>query len=302
MADWGLCATVKAPAEQVLAFVAHHLRLGAARLWLFFDDPTDPAFDAVAGIPGVTATRCNAAHWQAVARRRPDKHQNRQSRNMQWIYAQAELPWVGHIDVDEFLRPAHPIAAVLDSQPDDRIMVRMAPWEALHDPALADDIFTARRFRGPMNGAQNAAHRARAFGGYADLLPSGSLSHAAGKCFFRSGKRGLEPRIHGAFRFGERLPGGAFIPEIALLHFHAEDPDRWKHRLHFRLTRGAYLHNPPLQAHLLAASAAGVDAFYAAVQNPDAQVLAYLAGEGLMLEADLALRASVADLTDRKMT
>lgn len=293
MAHWGICSTVKAPTEQVLAFVAHHLDLGARRIWLYFDDPADPAADALTGIERVTVTRCDAAHWRSVCSRRPDKHQNRQTRNMQRTYAKTRLPWLAHIDVDEFLLPTRPIRDLLDALPPETILLPMAPWEALHDPTLADDIFTARHFRAGMRGGMHSENRRQVFGPLAPLLPLGVLSHAVGKCFFRTGIADLEPRLHGAFQHGERLPNGAFAPEIALLHFHAEDPARWKDRLQFRLTLGAYQFNPNLQAHLMAADEAGIDAFFSAVQQPGAATLKFMREIDVLIETDLALRAKV---------
>lgn len=296
MTEWGLCTTLKAPVDQVQAFVAHHLGMGASRLWLFFDDPDDPGFDAVSGLSRVTATRCDMAYWLALAGKRPDKHQNRQNRNMQAVYAQTTLPWLGHIDVDEFLAPQRDIGLILDALPPDAKALRLAPWEALFDPALSDDIFTARHFRAAMrgNGPAADAARGRVFGEFAPLLPKGVLSHSAGKCIFRTGLSRFEPRLHGAFRAGQRVSLGEFSDAVALLHFHAEDPARWKERLQFRLTRGAYQFNPPLQEWLLAADAKGIDGFYAAVQTAAPDLLARLRQEGVLLECDLGLRAKIA--------
>lgn len=293
---WGICTTVKAPADQVLAFVAHHLALGAAQIWLHFDDAADPAMAAIAGLPGVEGIACDAAYWQRLMGRRPDKHQNRQSRNMQRVQALGALPWVAHIDVDEFLWPARPIAEVLAHAPADAPLIRVAPFEALHDPALPDDIFTARHFRAALKGDARAADRARLFGPYAPLLPEGVLSHSAGKCFFRGGVKGLEPRLHGAFRWGERVLADGFAPGIALLHFHAQDPAAWKDRLAFRITRGAYQYNPPLAEWLGNAAQHEVDAFYAATQQSSPETLAMLRGMDALITADLGLRARVAAL------
>lgn len=297
--EWGLCATVKAPTEQVLAFVAHHLHLGAAHIWIFFDDPDDPAFEAVAGLPNITATRCSEDYWQDLIGKRPEKHQNRQGRNMQSIYKQEPLAWLGHIDVDEYLLPDRDVGAILSEQDADTKMLRMAPWEALHDPSLPDDIFTARHFRAAMKGDVWAGGRERIFGIYAPLLCNGVLSHAAGKSFFRTGLSRFEPRLHGAFRAGMRVKGGDFSPEIALLHFHAEDPARWRERLQFRLTRGAYQFNPPLQQWLLAAAEEDLDAFYAAVQTAHPDLLDRLRKEDVLQEANLGLRGKVKDLKNR---
>lgn len=297
MADWGLCTTVKAPTEQVLAFVAHHLSIGAGQIWLYFDEPDDPAYEVARAIPGVTATRCDAAYWQTVSKSRPETHQNRQVRNMHALYGKGQVPWLGHIDVDEFLWPARPIADILGTLPEDRILLRAAPWEALHDPALPDDIFTARQFRAALKrGPLARAARMRAFGPCAALLPSGALSHAAGKCFFRRGVRRLAPRLHSAFLNGERVKGDALHPDVALLHFHAQDPAAWKAHLHYRLTRGAYRAQPAMIEALLDAPPDRIDAFFATVQCPDAGTIRYLAANGLLIEADLGLRAKVARL------
>ena len=283
---------MKAPVDQVMAFVAYHLSLGCAGIWLFFDDPDDPAAAAVAHLSRVTVTRCDDAHWRRIRGKRPDKHQNRQSRNMQSVYAAAPLPWIAHIDVDEFLWPRQDIGAVLAQQHPDLGQLPMAPWEALHDPALRDDIFTANRFRMALSGDSNAALRARVFGPHAPLLPKGVLSHSAGKCFFRTGIPGLEPRLHGAFLNGFRLHGGAFCPDVALLHFHAEDPVRWLDRLQFRLTRGAYQYNPALADWLKAADDAAVLAFYTQVQTATPATLDMLRAADALIETDLGLRAT----------
>jgi hypothetical protein len=292
MTDWGICTTLKAPAQQVEAFVAHHLDLGAAHIWLHFDEGDDPA----AGLfdhRQITSIRCDNAYWMALKGKRPAKHQNRQSRNMQRVYDLGALPWIAHIDVDEYILPNSDIGTLLAANPG-QSMLRMAPWEALHDPSLPDDIFTARHFRAALTGNHNAAARARVFGTYAPLLPGGVLSHSAGKCFFRTGLARFKPRLHGAFRAGERVQGGAFSASIALLHFHSQNPSDWRDRLQFRLTQGAYQYNPPLQDWLLAADAAAIDAFYAETQTATPQTLARLHAEGALRQADLTLRAKIA--------
>lgn len=294
MTNWGICTTVKAPPDQVQAFAAYHLTLGAAHIWLHFDDPDDPAANLFSH-PQITTTRCTDSYWMGYIGKRPDRHQNRQGRNMHRIYKQAPLPWIAHIDVDEYILPQANISAALKALPPSQPMLRMAPYEALHDPALPDDIFTATQFRAAMNGKHNAAARARVFGQYAPLLENGVLSHSAGKCFFRTGLSRFEPRLHGAFRAGVRVPGGDFSPDIALLHFHAEDPARWRNRLHFRLTRGAYQFNPPLQQWLLAADDAAIDQFYAETQTASPAALARLRAENALLTAQLNLRKTLTD-------
>ncbi len=292
--QWGICTTLKSTPEQALAFVAHHLSIGATHIWLNFDDPDDPAATLFEERPDVTATLCSDSYWNDLIGRRPAKHQNRQARNAQRVYALGAVPWLAHIDVDEFLLPQRDISHVLAEVAPDKPVLRVAPWEALHNPALPDDIFTAQQFRAALRGPDNAAARARVFGEHAEILPFGVFSHAAGKCFFRTGLSRFEPRLHGAFRAGVRVAGGDFTPDIALLHFHAEDPARWHDRLQFRLTRGAYQFNPPLQHWLQAASPAQIEQFYHHTQVATPETLARLRGEGILLETDLALRTKIA--------
>lgn len=292
--DWGIVATVKAPPERVLAFVAHHLAMGAARIWLCFDDPDDPALAQVAGLERVTAIACDAAWWQKIGTR-PERHQNRQSRNAQRVWRKCPLAWLAHIDVDEFMLPQAPVAELLAALPPDQVMLRMEPFEAMHDPALADDIYTANRFRGALK-APHAGLRAPVLGRFAEVLPQAMLSHLVGKCLFRTGIPGLQPRLHGAFHEGWRLPSPPFEPRLKLLHFHAQDRAAWQAALPFRLSRGAYQYHPALQAFLQDADAAGVEVFYLTTQSLTPENAALLRAAGRLVEADLGLRRRVAAL------
>ena len=302
---WGTCTTVRAPLAQVLAFVAHHRSLGARRIWLYFDDPEDPAAGAVEGLRGVRVVRCDAGHWARIGtgkgaekgkRRRPDTHQVRQVANAMQMYGMTRLDWVCHLDIDEFLWPARPVAEVLAGAPEAPVL-RMTPWEALHQPGLPDDIFTARHFRRALKGPDYADLRETLFGPYAEMLHAGAVSHAAGKCFFRAGVPGLRPRIHTGDLNGERLAIREVLSDIALLHFHAQDPVDWRARLPFRATAGAYRANAPFFVWYSTTDAAGIDAFYDRVQVARPEVLAALRAAGALIEADLALRARVAALS-----
>ena len=286
--DWGICITAHAPEDQLRAFLAHHLELGASHIWLHLDDPADPVADALKGIDRVTVIPCDDAWW---GKRRPDRHQNRQSRNMRRLYDAAPLPWIAHLDVDEFILPHRPVAEVLAAS--DAILVRMRPWEALHDPARPSGLFAARTFRAPL---RDLEQRIAAFDDHAPAMASGALSHIVGKAFFRTGVPGLEPRLHGGFLNKERITGIGFTEDLPLLHFHAQDREAWLQRLPFRLERGAYTNNAPLNDFLSSASDDQIRAFYDAVMSPPAPVLDRLREDGLLIEADLDLARKAAAL------
>lgn len=293
MTSWGIVATVKAPVGKIWAFAAWHLHLGATRIFLCFDDPDDPAIGHL-DHPRLALLRCDTAHWQPLGGR-PDRHQNRQSKNAAHVYRQAGLDWLAHVDVDEFLFPDRPMAQILSGLMPDQFLCRAEPFEAMHNPALPDDIYTATEFRGALK-PRHTALRPPVLGRYAEVLPEAMLSHANGKAFFRTGVPGLSPRLHGAFRDGQRLEGPPFQPGLALLHFHAQDRAAWLAALPFRLTRGAYQYHPALQEFLASARPDEIDAFYAETQILTPQKRELLRSEGRLVEARLALRDKVAQI------
>lgn len=292
MTTWGLVATVKAPEEQLLAHVAHHQSLGARNLRLYFDDPADPAIPRLSRLPGVTTIRCTDWYW-ALRGGRPDKLHNRQIRNARHAQGRCRLDWLGHLDVDEFLHSPRPVATILAEVPREVPNVLIDSFEAIHDPGLPDDIFTARQFRA----ALRDAHRALLdpiFGPAAPLLAKGNLSHTIGKSFCRIAARDVKLGLHEVFRNGQAI-AQPFHPELRLLHFHAQDRAAWLAALPFRLRNGAY-HFPAEQAlreHLVAADAAGLAAFYDAAMTLTPDKAALLQRHDLLVTADLALRDKV---------
>lgn len=289
---WGVAVTLKAPVAQVLAFAAWYLDLGAARIWLHFDDPDDPAASLLEGHERLQIIRCHDGYWEKVAGRRPDTHQQRQVRNVTRVLRRTGLPWVAHVDVDEFLLAARPVSDLLAELAPDRLILRAEPWEALCDPKLPDDIFTASLFRQALPVGREALSHAL-YGDLGELLERGMLSHTVGKCFFRSGIPGMTGRIHGARLNGEPVPGGPFHPDLALLHFHAQDREGWLARLPYRLAKGAYQYRPAMQAYLMQQSPEGVADFYDCVQRARPALVAALEVEGFMRREDLALRQRV---------
>ena len=298
MARWGLVATVKAPEDKVLAFVAHHLTLGAEHLWIYFDDPEDPAHAAVARHPRVTATLCDTTYW--TGKKRHDRHQNRQSRNARDAYERCTTDWLGHIDVDEFILPDRPLGDILQDAPDSQLVVKLEPFEAMHDPLLPDDIYTAGEFRGALR-HEFWRFRRRALREYRTVIRDGLLSHSVGKVLFRRGIPNLSPRLHSVMLDGVRLPAPDWCAEARLLHFHAQDRKAWTEALPFRLAGGAYQYQATMQDHLSNATAAEIDDFYLTTQVLSLEVSQRLQAVGRVLTADLKLRDKVRALRDGKL-
>lgn len=293
MASWSLVATVKAPEDKVLAFAAHHLSLGAEHLWIFFDDPTRPIPEPLVGHPRVTVTLCDEDHWLRTSKRRPPQHQNRQTQNARLTYRElVTSDWIVHIDVDEFLLTPRPIATILDETPADTIAMRLEPYEAMHDPLLPDDIYTAREFRGALR-HDHWPRRRLALGPYRKVIRDGMLSHSVGKTIYRTRVAGLLPRLHAVMLNKEIVATPDWQPEIKLLHFHAQDKAAWLAAVPFRISKGAYQFRPELQAFLAEATPEEIDKFYRRTQILPLDLRDELVRDGRVILADLGLRQKV---------
>jgi hypothetical protein len=295
MTTWGIVATVKAPEEQLLAFVAYHLALGAARIWIYFDDPADPAYARIAKLPKVKATCCTDLYW-SFHRGRHAKLHNRQIVNAIHAQGKCRLDWLCHIDSDEFLYAQRPVAEILAEVPAEIPNLLMDTFEAIHDPTLQDDILTARHFRGPLGPAVPEL-QAAIFGPVADVVAKGNLGHTIGKSFCRTGLPGVKLGLHEVFRnrVAVKRP---FHPDLRVLHFHAHDPVAWRKALPFRLTKGAYHYDAEnrLRSYLRGASDQVIDDFYRHTMTLTPEKIALLERHGLLITTDLALRSKVAAL------
>ena len=291
--EWGVCTTVKAPLSQILAFVAWHKHLGAARIWVHLDDADAVSAGVLNQIDGVTAILCDAAYW-AENGFRPKKQEARQTYNVRRIYALAEVPVLAHVDVDEYLYPKRPIADILDEWDDDPPYLRAVPAEALHDPTLPDDIFTARQFRLPFPNGLPAERRMAVLGDYTALIPKNMLSHKVGKALFRTGLADLNVKLHAATVGPDNTRLNVPLhPDLTVLHFHAQDKAAWLEALPHRASKGAYRFNEPLAGFMTDATPKEIEDFYAKTQTANSELVAALKAEGLLIEADLRLREKV---------
>ncbi|MEL7100632.1 MAG: glycosyltransferase family 2 protein [Pseudomonadota bacterium] len=293
MTRWGLVATILAEPADILRFAAYHLDAGAHRLYIYLDAPSD-AYDLLKAHPKIRPTICDAAHWKKLIGKRPPKHQVRQSLNATHAYnRRAEVDWLIHIDADEFLVPAQPIADALATLPADTTSARVRPMEQL---AGAPDVFKA--FIPPDENRDPLVRRL--YPNYGAHLKGGFLSHVAGKLFVRSGMPDITLRIHNAFEGDAMLPRAAELVQIDLAHAHAKSWDDWYAHFRYRLEQGSYRpeltrDDGALSMHELFSfieaeeGEAGLRAFYAEVAEDSADLRARLDAEGLLRIHDLDL-------------
>ncbi|MCM2560881.1 glycosyltransferase family 2 protein [Lutimaribacter sp. EGI FJ00015] len=234
---WGIVATIKAPPRAVLDFAAHHLDLGAHRLFIYLDDDNPAAFDALKAHPKCRPLLTDDAYWRKLGMKRRVKHQSRQFENARHAYGRAigQVDWLAHIDVDEFLWPDRPMSDQLAALPETCMGARIRPAEALAGEGPVTHFKTCAADR-PTRDRQTAA----IWPDYGAHLNGGFLSHVAGKMIYRTGIDGLKVQIHNIWVHDKMNPGETTLADTTLLHMHAESWPAFRAALEYRLEKGSY--------------------------------------------------------------
>lgn len=235
---WGLVSTIKAPADAILNFAAHHLDIGAHRIHIYLDEDCPEARIALAAHPRCTVTVTDEAYW-AGRRKRPEAHQSRQTVNATRAYRRRPgVDWLGHIDVDEFLSPSIALSDQLAALPATARTARVRPVEAL--APLPEDSGATWFKACHLRQARRNAQTEEIYPTFGALLNGGFLSHVAGKIFVRTGQDGVSLRIHNAFDDAGKIANEDELTQTLLCHFHAPSWQAWQRTYRYRLQSGSY--------------------------------------------------------------
>lgn len=252
MTTWGIVATIKAGTEDTLNFVAHHLSLGADEVHIYLDEPNPEAEAILKATPRVKVINCDAAYWRRrrpyEEHQRPPMHQGRQFANAKWAYKRCKVDWLAHIDVDEFLWPARPVAEQLAELPAECLCARLRPIEALApDPSAPSDMLLFKSCAESWE--QRLAETRAIYPTYGEVLNGGFLSHVAGKLFVRTGLENIRFKIHNLETEQGLNPGERPLPDTDLLHLHADSWEHWIATYRYRKDKGSYRSElaPPTQ-------------------------------------------------------
>jgi len=222
----------------VLNFAAWHLELGAHRLFLFLDEPDDETFNILKAHPRIRPVVTDDAYWGDRGKR-PKKHQVRQVRNATRTYRRrADVDWLAHIDVDEFLIPDAPVDTLLSKLAEDVSVARMRPMEALASTGADGSYWNFKTLT--LDRAARRAQSERVWPTYGMYLNGGFLSHVAGKVFARTGLADAEFKIHNLFDDGTENPGQVEFDQVSLAHMHAKSWPAWLAHYRFRHAQGSY--------------------------------------------------------------
>lgn len=302
---WGVVATIRATPEKILNFAAYYLDLGADHLYLFLDEDCPEARELLEKNQSITVTLTDDTYWQNAGRR-PEKHQVRQTRNATKAYRRmAQVDWLLHCDVDEFLWADTDIRAQLAALPASVNSARIRPVEALaphpENPAPGGGIW----FKGCADNRHVRLPETRAiYPTFGLHLRGGFLSHVEGKNFARVGLEKAQFRIHNLVINGVEDPSNITLTGAKLCHFHAPTLETWLDHLWYRFEKGAYSAdrkaNPRTQGlalsiHELLQSIydqdgdAGLAAFYNDVNRAAPDLCARLEKAGYLYNMDLRL-------------
>lgn len=283
--SWEIVTTVRDTPRRITEFVAYHLKHGPKRITLYLDDPAQELEDAVLGIDRVVIHRCDSDFWHANNKERPQRVPLRQARNATLTYQNAVADWVCHIDIDEFLAPVSGYASIASQLTNiDRLhtSVRLRPIEYLNNPS--GDHSTSYKFAFKKDHSEQEIVRGL-YPTYGRYLPSGFVSHQAGKVFVRSNKAGYRIGIHAAKLLGEKVP--AIRAEGMLLaHQHCRTEDEFLDKITARLDKKRY---EPMS--IRKGTVAG--ALYMAHGRIDNDLVRLLYREMCLVRRDLILALSV---------
>ncbi|WP_171124740.1 glycosyltransferase family 2 protein [Ruegeria sp. HKCCA4707] len=290
MTTWGIVSTVRGTAKDILRFVAYHLDLGADQIFLFLDEPCPDAFNVLIRHPKVEVRICDTRFWAYRQRKRPDTHQVRQTANASFTYRKAQVDWLTHIDLDEFLWTQTPVDEQLAEIPDDVPAVRVRPIEPVGG---TQDQYKAYIPTGQgRDGIMQTLYP-----NYGAFVLGGFLSHVQGKLFVRTGLPQINFRIHNLFQNGEMCPVKTELPGIDLCHRHAPDWDHFRAHVLFRMQSGSYRAgmspnvpreqgglnmNELLSWIMTEGGETGLRAFYDEISGTDPEVYARLKQHGLI--------------------
>lgn len=184
-ATWDVVVTVKAPESYVARFVEIYRQLGANRIHIFYDDPSQSHSIAA---PDVAETICDATYWEG---RRPRAVEKRQMANATAAARTSQADWIIHCDIDEHLYATGRVSRILAEVPDSCACVVVLPVEAVFSkrPEILEDVFSTPYFKSTRIGwKRGVEHWSKVYGDLARITLAGFWGHRVGKSFLRTSR------------------------------------------------------------------------------------------------------------------
>ena len=228
--------------QEAIMFVNYHLNIGVDRIIIYFDDPADPAIEALSGNDQVFSIRCDSAHWASFGVEPTERHVSKQEVNATAGLQMARtwgFDWIIHIDQDELLFCKGSFRAALANTDKSVDVVRILPMEAVperdHYSRPFEEITLFRVL--PLRMKRLAATALLC----GQVFPNGNYFH--GHTFGKAASR-ISPSIERLAAHGPKTASGVNLhsrihPEIKLLHIDCMGFAAWKRKWTRRLALGA---------------------------------------------------------------
>jgi Glycosyl transferase family 2 len=227
---WSLVSTIRAPIARLERFVQHYEELGAARIYLFFEEPESFRYYTNRGAGIVEPT-----YDEAVDAGEGADLNGRQITNFETARGRARTPWLLHVDGDEFVFARRRVSEVLREFDDRTYSVTMPPMEAVYrTEPKGEEALSTRWFRRTVD---NAPLLEAIYGDLAPLTRQGLFGHTAGKSFVRTDIPVDRPSVHSPKPRARGLAVGAKTNDLDFLHFDALAFDDWRAKFALRLDR-----------------------------------------------------------------
>ncbi len=229
MPTWEVTATLDEPAPLVLAFVAHHLAMGADRINLYFDRTPQGDLSLLAGEPRVRMTQCDGDYWRKMGWR-PPLHVDRQIVNANHAYARGQSEWMLHCDADEFISDGEALRAALHTLPADVPSLRLTAFERCFTADQDNESVFGGDLRGPIPQLYSGSLAAEYPPAVAAMLQNGMTAYVGEKSLSRIGAQ-VAVGIHHTFVRDRTAQGSADTrtpfarsPDVPLFHFDGLTP------------------------------------------------------------------------------
>jgi len=221
-------------------------------------------------------------------------------RNARQAYARTGCDWLLHVDADEFVWSAEPVAQVLGDIDPGTDCLALSVAERIHRAGDAPDSCLTGPFRRRFTGPRHEG--CALFGPDYDLTQRGLTGHTQGKAFVRTG-RGLRMSIHRPKQTDGADPvlARAAPDQLELLHFEGLTPQYWV----YKLMRMAYrlIHHDGItpadhrraQADALIADPDAATALYHRLKTFDVAQLDLLRAQDILLQVPFDPRNALAE-------
>ena len=224
--SWDVVTTVKATQAQIESFWRHHLALGAARVFLFMDDPANTY---IASDPRVCCIRADGSDGTQP---RPPAIEDRQTDNATRAARISQSDWILHCDIDEYLDADGRVSRVLMRAGEEVGVLLVPPTEPVYTafPTSFAEILAAAHFKVKTPDMEAAsAFWARRYGEMIGLTNAGFWGHRRGKSLYRTriAREGRSIPLHAFSHDRARKLGQKEARGLHLRHFDALDFDSW---------------------------------------------------------------------------